>query len=305
MGTGQHRRLRWLTRPGHRGRTVLRGDLRGLPDGERPGARTAAPRRPAQRRQRLRHTRPGGPHHRRGRGGGRSARHPGGAARRLTAGAGGRVGPARRPLPAGPRSGQRHYDPAIYGPVADGDLLPADPLEALAAGRGRRWSCWSATRPRSTGSWTPWAAAPRSPPSSNSPRSPGTSACRRSSSTATAADYRTRGRSMSTSPCTETSSSPSTAAGSPRPTPAQAAGPSSPASTADAAGPAGGCGPGTARTSPSPSGTSTTRASTSSSAARPVRPTMNCRTAWREPGPRSPPTVNRAGRLWAAVQAAQ
>lgn len=35
-----------------------------------------------------------------------------------------------------PRSGQRHYDPAIYGPVADGDLLPADPLEALAAGRG-------------------------------------------------------------------------------------------------------------------------------------------------------------------------
>ncbi len=33
-------------------------------------------------------------------------------------------------------SGQRHYDPAIYGPVADGVLLTADPLEALAAGAG-------------------------------------------------------------------------------------------------------------------------------------------------------------------------
>lgn len=35
-----------------------------------------------------------------------------------------------------PASGQRHYDPAIYGPVADGALLTADPLEALAAGAG-------------------------------------------------------------------------------------------------------------------------------------------------------------------------
>ncbi|MEV7898129.1 carboxylesterase/lipase family protein [Streptomyces cyaneofuscatus] len=35
-----------------------------------------------------------------------------------------------------PGSGQRHYDPAIYGPVADGDLLPCDPLEAWAAGAG-------------------------------------------------------------------------------------------------------------------------------------------------------------------------
>ncbi len=35
-----------------------------------------------------------------------------------------------------PASGQRHYDPAIYGPVADGVLLTADPLEALAAGAG-------------------------------------------------------------------------------------------------------------------------------------------------------------------------
>ncbi|WP_097869537.1 carboxylesterase/lipase family protein [Streptomyces sp. rh34] len=35
-----------------------------------------------------------------------------------------------------PGSGQRHYDPAIYGPVADGVLLTADPSEALAAGAG-------------------------------------------------------------------------------------------------------------------------------------------------------------------------
>ncbi|MFG2504585.1 carboxylesterase/lipase family protein [Streptomyces rubiginosohelvolus] len=35
-----------------------------------------------------------------------------------------------------PASGRRHYDPAIYGPVADGVLLTADPLEALAAGAG-------------------------------------------------------------------------------------------------------------------------------------------------------------------------
>ncbi|WGP13970.1 carboxylesterase family protein [Streptomyces sp. SH5] len=35
-----------------------------------------------------------------------------------------------------PAAGQRHYDPAIYGPVADGVLLTADPLEALAAGAG-------------------------------------------------------------------------------------------------------------------------------------------------------------------------
>lgn len=35
-----------------------------------------------------------------------------------------------------PASGQRHYDPAIYGPVVDGVLLTADPLEALAAGAG-------------------------------------------------------------------------------------------------------------------------------------------------------------------------
>ncbi|MFJ2022244.1 carboxylesterase/lipase family protein [Streptomyces sp. NPDC087897] len=35
-----------------------------------------------------------------------------------------------------PASGQRHYDPAIYGPVIDGALLTADPLEALAAGAG-------------------------------------------------------------------------------------------------------------------------------------------------------------------------
>ncbi|MGP3634249.1 carboxylesterase/lipase family protein [Streptomyces sp. 24-1644] len=36
-----------------------------------------------------------------------------------------------------PGSGQRHYDPAIYGPVVDGDTLLADPLTAIAAGAGR------------------------------------------------------------------------------------------------------------------------------------------------------------------------
>ncbi|QNE73596.1 carboxylesterase family protein [Streptomyces finlayi] len=36
-----------------------------------------------------------------------------------------------------PDSGQRHYDPAIYGPVVDGDTLRADPLTAIAAGAGR------------------------------------------------------------------------------------------------------------------------------------------------------------------------
>ncbi|MEE1796493.1 carboxylesterase family protein [Streptomyces sp. BE308] len=36
-----------------------------------------------------------------------------------------------------PASGRRHYDPAIYGPVADGHTLPADPLTAAAAGLTR------------------------------------------------------------------------------------------------------------------------------------------------------------------------
>ncbi|MFC9247452.1 carboxylesterase/lipase family protein [Streptomyces sp. NPDC057136] len=36
-----------------------------------------------------------------------------------------------------PWSGQRHYDPAIYGPVVDGDTLRTDPLTAIAAGAGR------------------------------------------------------------------------------------------------------------------------------------------------------------------------
>ncbi|TVL91173.1 carboxylesterase/lipase family protein [Streptomyces sp. SAJ15] len=31
-----------------------------------------------------------------------------------------------------PGSGPRHYNPVIYGPVADGDILPADPLSAAA-----------------------------------------------------------------------------------------------------------------------------------------------------------------------------
>lgn len=36
-----------------------------------------------------------------------------------------------------PRSGQRHYDPAVYGPVVDGDTLRTDPLTAIAEGAGR------------------------------------------------------------------------------------------------------------------------------------------------------------------------
>ncbi|MFF0072745.1 carboxylesterase/lipase family protein [Streptomyces sp. NPDC005494] len=36
-----------------------------------------------------------------------------------------------------PGSGQRHYDPAIYGPVAGGPTLPLDPLTACAGGAGR------------------------------------------------------------------------------------------------------------------------------------------------------------------------
>ncbi|MEU4063970.1 carboxylesterase family protein [Streptomyces wedmorensis] len=36
-----------------------------------------------------------------------------------------------------PASGSRHYDPSLYAPVLDGDVLPADPLAALAAGVAR------------------------------------------------------------------------------------------------------------------------------------------------------------------------
>ncbi|MEV7566606.1 carboxylesterase/lipase family protein [Streptomyces tanashiensis] len=36
-----------------------------------------------------------------------------------------------------PASGSRHYDPSLYAPVLDGDVLPADPLTGLAAGAGR------------------------------------------------------------------------------------------------------------------------------------------------------------------------
>ncbi|MGW7431637.1 carboxylesterase/lipase family protein [Streptomyces sp. NPDC054861] len=38
---------------------------------------------------------------------------------------------------ADPDSGPLHYDTVIYGPVLDGALLTADPLDALAAGAGR------------------------------------------------------------------------------------------------------------------------------------------------------------------------
>ncbi|WP_320775590.1 carboxylesterase/lipase family protein [Streptomyces sp. CRN 30] len=36
-----------------------------------------------------------------------------------------------------PASGSRHYDPSLYAPVLDGDVLPADPLTALADGAAR------------------------------------------------------------------------------------------------------------------------------------------------------------------------
>ncbi|MEU1890077.1 carboxylesterase/lipase family protein [Streptomyces pristinaespiralis] len=36
-----------------------------------------------------------------------------------------------------PASGHLHYDPVLYAPVADGVVLPADPLAAVAAGAGR------------------------------------------------------------------------------------------------------------------------------------------------------------------------
>ncbi|MDJ0466327.1 carboxylesterase family protein [Streptomyces sp. H27-C3] len=36
-----------------------------------------------------------------------------------------------------PAAGFRHYNPVLYGPVADGDLLPADPLATVATGAAR------------------------------------------------------------------------------------------------------------------------------------------------------------------------
>ncbi|MFJ5830841.1 carboxylesterase/lipase family protein [Streptomyces sp. NPDC093089] len=36
-----------------------------------------------------------------------------------------------------PASGSRHYDPSLYAPVLDGDVLPADPLAAPVAGAAR------------------------------------------------------------------------------------------------------------------------------------------------------------------------
>ncbi|MFD7812765.1 carboxylesterase/lipase family protein [Streptomyces sp. NPDC059785] len=36
-----------------------------------------------------------------------------------------------------PASGSRHYDPSLYAPVLDGDVLPTDPLTALADGAAR------------------------------------------------------------------------------------------------------------------------------------------------------------------------
>lgn len=36
-----------------------------------------------------------------------------------------------------PTSGSRHYDPSLYAPVLDGDVLPTDPLTGMAAGATR------------------------------------------------------------------------------------------------------------------------------------------------------------------------
>ncbi|MFJ8754559.1 carboxylesterase/lipase family protein [Streptomyces sp. NPDC102441] len=36
-----------------------------------------------------------------------------------------------------PASGSRHYDPSLYAPVLDGDVLPTDPLTGMAAGASR------------------------------------------------------------------------------------------------------------------------------------------------------------------------
>lgn len=36
-----------------------------------------------------------------------------------------------------PASGSRHYDPSLYAPVLDGDVLPTDPLAGIAAGAAR------------------------------------------------------------------------------------------------------------------------------------------------------------------------
>ncbi|MER5202028.1 carboxylesterase family protein [Streptomyces sp. NPDC002825] len=36
-----------------------------------------------------------------------------------------------------PASGSRHYDPSLYAPVLDGDVLPVDPLTGLAGGAAR------------------------------------------------------------------------------------------------------------------------------------------------------------------------
>ncbi|MFB7353013.1 carboxylesterase/lipase family protein [Streptomyces gardneri] len=36
-----------------------------------------------------------------------------------------------------PSSGSRHYDPSLYAPVLDGDVLPIDPLAGIAAGASR------------------------------------------------------------------------------------------------------------------------------------------------------------------------
>lgn len=194
-----------------------------------------------------------------------------------------------------PGSGQRHYDPAIYGPVADGVLLTADPLEALAAGAGgavellvchtteEYWlldAVGSSAKITSEEQLASFAADFGLPASlveghrERLPDAPLLDVYLSLYSGLLFAEYSTRLAEAH----------------------ALAGGRAFLARfdrRRDRAGD--GCEPGTARTSRSRSATSTRRASTSSSAARPARPTRSSPGAWPAPGPSSPPGANRAG----------
>lgn len=194
-----------------------------------------------------------------------------------------------------PGSGQRHYDPAIYGPVADGVLLTADPLEALAAGAGgavellvchtteEYWlldAVGSSAKITSEEQLASFAADFGLPAPlvegyrERLPDAPLLDVYLSLYSGLLFAEYSTRLAEAH----------------------ALAGGRAFLARfdrRRDRAGD--GCAPGTARTSRSRSATSTRRAFTSSSAARPARRTRNSPGAWPVPGPSSPPMANRAG----------
>lgn len=194
-----------------------------------------------------------------------------------------------------PGSGQRHYDPAIYGPVADGVLLTADPLEALAAGAGgavellvchsteEYWlldAVGSSAKITSEEQLAAFAADFGLPASlveghrGRLPDAPLLDVYLSLCSGLLFAEYSTRLAEAH----------------------ALAGGRVFLARfdrRRDRAGD--GCAPGTARTSRSRSATSTRRVSTSSSAARPVPRTRTSPAAWPAPGSSSPPMANRAG----------